>query len=94
MKYRIYQPKEVNFFVNDDKFDYALDDYVNTYEGEVSEEIAQEKDTWILERIFSIFNISRPADFKGHSLSTNDIVTLDGKAYLCDTIGWKEINLI
>lgn len=93
MKYIIYQPKEINFFVNSKKVDYNIDDYKNMYEGEINEEVAQESTTWILERLFSIFNISRPDDFKGHSLSTNDIVVLDNQAWLCDNIGWKKVNL-
>lgn len=93
MNYTIYQPKEINFFVKSDKIDYDKDDYKNVYEGELNEEIAKEDKTWILERIFTIFNISRPDDFKGHSLSTGDIVVLDGTAYICANIGWKKINL-
>ena len=96
MKFTIYQPKEINFFsfvVDDDKVDYNKDDYKNMYEGEVSEEIAKESDTWILERLFSIFNISRPDDFKGHSLSTGDIVVLDNQAWIFAMIGWNKINL-
>lgn len=93
MKYIIYQPKEINFFVNSKKVDYSIDDYKNMYEGEINEEVAQESTTWILERLFSIFNISRPDDFKGHSLSTNDIVVLDNQAWLCANIGWKKVNL-
>lgn len=92
MKYKIYQPKEVNFFVDSDKVYYAKSEYVQTYEGELNEEIAKEDNDWILERIFEIFNIRRPEDFKGHSMSTNDIVELDDRAYVCDIIGWKEIN--
>ncbi len=93
MKYIIYQPKEINFFVNSKKVDYDINDYKNMYEGEINEEVAQESTTWILERLFSIFNISRPDDFKGHSLSTNDIVVLDNQAWLCANIGWKKVNL-
>ena len=92
MKYRIYQPKEINFLVDDSKITYFKDEYVQTYEDELNEEIAKEDKDWILERLFEIFNIRRPEDFKGHSLSCNDIVELDNKAYLCDVIGWKEIN--
>ena len=93
MKFTIYQPKEINFFVKQGKVDYSIDDYKNMYEGEINQETAEESQTWILERIFSIFNISRPDDFKGHSLSTGDIVVLDNQAWLCAMIGWNKINL-
>ena len=46
----------------------------------------------ILEDLFFIFNMARPEDFKGHSLSTSDIVVLDGKStYFCDSFGWQEV---
>ena len=104
MKYRIYQPKETNFFFNKNKEDYKKDDYKLMYKGEFNNEIAKEDTDWILERIFSIFNISRPEDFKGHSLSVNDIVVLDNNdddgfsfktgAYVCANCGWERINLV
>lgn len=52
-----------------------------------------DKDT--LEGIFERFNIQRPADFTGHSLSVSDVVVLnDGstvKAYYVDSIGFAEL---
>ena len=46
----------------------------------------------ILERVYRIFNIEKPADFKGHSLSVSDVVTLDGAAWYVDTFGFKRLN--
>lgn len=37
------------------------------------------------------FNICHPADYKGHSLSVSDIVSIDGKEFFCDSIGWLEV---
>ena len=52
-----------------------------------------EKDT--LDSIYERFNIQRPADFTGHSLSVSDVVVLnDGstvKAYYVDSIGFAEL---
>ncbi len=52
-----------------------------------------DKDT--LEGIFERFNIQRPADFTGHSLSVSDVVVFnDGstvKAYYVDSIGFAEL---
>ena len=52
-----------------------------------------DKDT--LDGIFERFNIQRPADFTGHSLSVSDVVVLnDGstvKAYYVDSIGFAEL---
>ena len=48
-----------------------------------------------LEDIFTRFNVDRPADFKGHSLSVSDVVSIreNGKdtAYFVDCFGFKEI---
>ena len=47
----------------------------------------------ILEELYVKFNINRPADFPGHSLSVSDLVALeDTGTYFCDRIGWKKIN--
>ena len=52
-----------------------------------------EKDN--LESIYTRFNVDRPADFTGHSLSVSDIVVLhqDGKdtAHYCDCAGFSEV---
>ena len=49
----------------------------------------------ILENLYYIFNVERPGDFVGHSLSVSDIVALklDGKVsyHYCDSIGFKEL---
>ena len=49
-----------------------------------------------LESIWQTFNIDRPADFKGHSLSVSDIVVLhqDGRdaAHYVDSVGYTEVS--
>ena len=48
-----------------------------------------------LEDIFTRFNIDRPADFKGHSLSVSDVVVLRHgdrqEAHYCDDVGFREV---
>ena len=48
-----------------------------------------------LEEIYRRFNIDRPADFTGHSLSVSDIIAINrnGKmtAYYVDSVGFKEV---
>lgn len=64
--------------------------YEKTYEGKV-----ECKD---LEEIYEKFNLSKPEDFKGHSLSVSDVVEIVKSDYIksgfyfCDSIGFKEIN--
>lgn len=51
-----------------------------------------------LEEIYEEFNLNRPTDFKGHSLSVSDIVQImdsDEKSngyYFCDNIGWVKLT--
>ena len=46
----------------------------------------------ILDDIYFKFNMCRPKDFKGHSLSTSDIVKMDNKYYYCDEYGWSRVR--
>lgn len=64
-------------------------DYHLTYEGSV---VATN-----LESLYAIFNIARPTDYKGRSMSVSDVVEVVDSDhvpkgfYFCDTIGFKEI---
>ena len=48
-----------------------------------------------LENLFEIFNINRPGDFTGHSLSVSDIVALKQNGvvsyHYCDNVGFQEL---
>ncbi len=59
----------------------------------VYSDLLQEEDT--LDSLYEKFNINRPDDFYGHSLSVSDVVVLnkDGevKAYYVDSISFKEL---
>jgi len=45
-----------------------------------------------LDVIFNIFNIHHPKNFRGHSLSTSDIVKLDNEYFFCDSFGWENVT--
>ena len=64
------------------------DKYDLVYVGEWTPELD-------LEKIFTKFNIDRPADFKGHSLSMSDVVLVhengENTAHYVDTIGFAEL---
>lgn len=45
-----------------------------------------------LEAVFIKFNLDRPEDFKGHSLSVSDVVVMDDKAYYVDSIGFQPLK--
>lgn len=65
---------------------WSIHDYVRVYSGEIDGETINE----ILEKLFVKFNIKRPADYHGRSLSVSDVVCLEGKYYYCDSFGWSE----
>ena len=92
MKFEIYQIKNIEAPYAFMGYDYAIKhglsmnkDYSLVYEGEIEEGKG-------LEDIFYMFNVNRPEDFKGHSLSVSDIVKLGNKLYYCNSIGWKRIK--
>lgn len=45
-----------------------------------------------LEAIFEQFNLHRPDDFKGHSLSVSDLVERGDGLYFVDSIGFKPVE--
>ena len=69
-------------------FSVKPENYELVYEAPMTE-----KDN--LESIYTRFNVDRPADFTGHSLSVSDIVVLhqNGKdtAHYCDRAGFSEV---
>lgn len=71
-------------------------DYNNVYSaGLRGAEIRSEDDAMdVLDRLFEIFNIERPGNFKGHSLSVSDVVEFpeSNTAYFCDSFGWEKIE--
>lgn len=64
------------------------ENYSRVYRGRL-------KDEQTLEDIYTKFNVDRPSDFYGHSLSTGDVIGIvrDGKptAYYIDSVGFEEI---
>lgn len=47
----------------------------------------------ILEKLYIMFNVNHPSDYRGRSLSVSDLVALeDTGTYFCDSFGWKQIN--
>lgn len=82
-KITIYQPEYASFRVEDSIDTYYRDDFKQAYQYEGNDK---------LEEIFEKFNINRPEDFQGHSLSVGDIVSIDDKLYICCNFGWKDIK--
>lgn len=66
------------------KFGYKL-----VYEGNIN---TDDNDV-ALGMLWEIFNINHPEDYRGSSMSVSDLVIVDGKAYYCMSMGWKEVEL-
>ena len=66
--------------------------YTALYTGDMP---TSETSMGVLEQIYVNFNLQRPADFTGHSLSVSDIVALKQEGvvsyHYCDNIGFKEL---
>ena len=91
------KPESGRTFLNFDKINgnVVLDDYnfINSYE--VPPTHKERRINQLLEDIFEAFNMDKPDDFKGHSLSVSDVIALktkDGiRFYFTDSIGFKEL---
>ena len=66
-----------------------LDNYDMVYKFEM-----QSAEEWRLDDLYDIFNRSRPADFKGHSMSASDVIQIDNEFWYCDDIGWKKLDWV
>jgi hypothetical protein len=95
--YRIHQIKDIAntdyAFRGYDPEKFSFLDYECRGEGEF--DVEDKTDIEICEIIFYVFNMRKPAEFKGHSLSMSDIIELnDGtsrRLYYCDTCGWVQV---
>ena len=68
------------------KHNWSMADYVPVWRGTITSETVN----GALEELFRIFNVDRPAEYCGRSLSVSDVVLLDKKPYYCDSFGWSE----
>lgn len=50
------------------------------------------RDYEVLERAFTIFNISHPTGYCGRSLSVSDVVGIEDRYYLCAVRGFNRIT--
>ena len=64
--------------------------YEKVYSGELAEDKRDIGEK--LESLYTKFNIDRPVDFKGHSVSVSDVISIDDKAYYVDSAGFKPLE--
>lgn len=72
------------------------DNYVQVYSGPMPDEcLTMEKPDDILESLYSKFNLDRPADFRGHSLSVSDVIVLkqngEISSFYTDSFGFEKL---
>lgn len=104
-KYAIYQIKKGEDYHNarftgwDEmkRFNIPFDknNYDAVYSGNVSDVSKSHSNGVVLEEIFKKFNTDHPEDFKGHSLSVSDVITLEDKsgksAFFVDSYGMTDV---
>ena len=96
--YKLYQVKneklhEFGFLAFEDaerlngKGSVRMDNYDMVYEFDMysAEDVK-------LDDIYEMFNVSRPHDFKGHSMSASDVIEYNGEFWYCDSFGWKKLD--
>lgn len=105
-QYHIYQTDAEYSFRSwkNTKSKFNITDYKRVYSGELVDMIrfngkdtpCNTNDNEVLEDLYVKFNINRPSDFTGHSLSVSDIVEIvrkdETKYYYCDDFGLTDIS--
>lgn len=92
MTYKIYQLLPMYhdlLFEKYDNIEFNIENYKQVYDGNID---AEENVIGTLEKIYLMFNLSKPNDFYGHSLSVSDVVELDREKYYVDQFGWKKVS--
>lgn len=66
----------------------SINDYKLTYEYDIED---TEVTTELLDNIYRKFNVNRPEDFRGHSLSVSDVIVIDDtEKYFVDRMGFTK----
>lgn len=93
MKYAIFQmPASLrdNRIWNHDT-EVRREDFLPVYKGSLTTNSRLPED--ILDDLFEIFNINHPKDYTSRSMSSGDVVQLNGKDYyLCCSSGWHGLG--
>lgn len=92
-EFSIYQTKAAYAFLSleNARGKFNLNDYEKVYSGTIEEQ----SNFHALHRLYFIFNLNHPVDYKGRSLSVSDIVELKTKQlhelYYCNPFGWIKV---
>lgn len=73
---------------------FDLNHYESVYESTLTRSYRSTSE--ILEDLFYIFNMQRPEDFQGHSLSVSDLVKITDNGsvsyWYCDSFRWVDVT--
>lgn len=80
------------------KFFAPMKDYIEVYDSTIEdvfkntswESRINDSIDYVLEYVYTLFNIGTIDGFDGHSLSVSDIVEIDRVKYFVDSIGFKK----
>lgn len=92
-EFNIYQTKVEYAFMSwgNAKEKFNLNDYTKVYSSTI-----EEKDIFhALQRLYLIFNLNHPVDYKGRSLSVSDVIEFKTEQlrelYYCNSFGWIKL---
>lgn len=97
-EYKIYQLKNdtenhaIRFESFTDAKRYGEAAKPENYELVYSGSLDDFEDSNKLEAIYTKFNLDRPEDFKGHSLSVSDIIVMNNEAHYVDSYGFVDVS--
>lgn len=73
-----------------------IDHYEVVHFGNLSEDPANQGIPSLLESLYETYNINRPADFTGHSLSVSDVIALKIRGQISchyvDSVGFQQLS--
>lgn len=69
-------------------------DYDLVYDGELEVQDAKSNDIKALDYLYEKLNAGeKPISYLGRSMSVSDLVSLDGRLFCCQSIGWKPVSV-
>jgi hypothetical protein len=100
MNVKVFQMKDVEKYhgfkfreLPDNVSEVDMRDYDLVYDGDLAVQHAEDNDINVLDFLFHKLNVGdRPISYQGHSLSVSDLVSLEGRLYCCQSIGWKPVT--
>lgn len=92
MLIKLYQPNNPTFHVLEGQ-KFNKKDYHKVYTFEDDCEHSKENDDEILNTLFTLLNMDeKPEGYTGHSMSVEDVVAIDNRLYVCESVGFSEIK--